>query len=366
MNKENGKRQVNIEILRIISIFMVLILHFNLNTGFFNMERFNIFFSFLEHACIIAVNIYVLITGYFMVKNKISIKKIILLELEVLFYSIVIYLIMTFAGQHKFGIKEFITYLFPITTKKYWFFTAYMGLYILSPFLNILANSMKKKQYEIFLIICTILFSGIKSLYPSNNILEGNNGFNLTWFIYLYFLAGYIRLYFNVNIKKIKLFIIYLICTIVPLLIQFILIKYFNINYVKKYLDFLIGYNNIIVLLESISFFLLFKEMDFKHINDQKFSFKLVRFFSSSVFGVYIIHEHRVLSSILWGKWLNINNYINQKEIYFIFIIDVLGIFIACTLIDKVRIKIFEAFSNLKFVKRIGTACTNLMNKELK
>ena len=158
MDKEQTNKQLNFELLRIISMIMILILHFNFYTGFIKMEKFNIIFSFLEHACIIAVNIYVLITGYFLIKSKISLKKILKLELEVLFYSIIIYIIMVLIGQHQFNIKEFILYFAPCITKKYWFFLAYIGLYLIAPYLNILANSINRRQYRNLLIITALIF----------------------------------------------------------------------------------------------------------------------------------------------------------------------------------------------------------------
>ena len=58
-----------------------------------------------------------------------------------------------------FSIKLLIKSLFPITFKEYWFMTTYIVLYIFTPYLNKLINSMTKKENTIFLNVGILLFS---------------------------------------------------------------------------------------------------------------------------------------------------------------------------------------------------------------
>ena len=62
-------RNINIEILRIISMFMVIILHFLyhghvLENLKFEISIYNFLIIFLETFSIVAVNIYILISAY--------------------------------------------------------------------------------------------------------------------------------------------------------------------------------------------------------------------------------------------------------------------------------------------------------------
>ena len=71
------KRSANIELLRIVAMFMILTLHFNLKTGALlklgePASGVNIFATILEAVAITGVNVYVLITGYFLSSSKVK------------------------------------------------------------------------------------------------------------------------------------------------------------------------------------------------------------------------------------------------------------------------------------------------------
>lgn len=76
--------------------------------------------------------------------------------------------------------------LFPITTGAYWFMTAFIGLMIVEPFLNQFVHCLSKENYTKLLIVGVIILV----LVPINTWSS-----DLLWFIFLYFVAGYIRLY---------------------------------------------------------------------------------------------------------------------------------------------------------------------------
>lgn len=89
--KLNNNRNLGIEALRVISMFMVIFLHI-LNHGidYPKLEpfSFNWFLGwFIEALCYCAVNIYAMISGYVMVNSKPKLSRLIILWLEVLFYS---------------------------------------------------------------------------------------------------------------------------------------------------------------------------------------------------------------------------------------------------------------------------------------
>lgn len=66
------ERSLNFELLRIVAMFMVIMLHVNLFggilTGYDAKENSYIFLisHFFEYLCIIAVNLFVMISGYFL------------------------------------------------------------------------------------------------------------------------------------------------------------------------------------------------------------------------------------------------------------------------------------------------------------
>ena len=77
---------------------------------------------------------------------------------------------------------------------------------------------------------------------------------------------------------------------------------------------------------------------DFK-VNDK--IKKIIMFFSSSTFAVYIIHENPFVRNLLWNEMLNTSKFY-FKYGYIYMIVVLLIIYICCTLIDKIMKCIYQ------------------------
>ena len=152
-------RQTNFELLRIISMAMIISLHYLGKGEILNNVHIgttSYYFAWIiESGCYIAVNCYVLITGYFMINSQFKLEKLLMLWLQVVFVMVGSYLILCICGMADFNIKEFISNFFPITLEKYWFVTVYFQLYLLSPILNIIIKMFERQQLKkvIFLML---------------------------------------------------------------------------------------------------------------------------------------------------------------------------------------------------------------------
>ena len=235
-------RDANFELLRIIAMLMIIVHHYLIFGGIFNgvvEGSFQYYIcNIIEYSCIVCVNVYVMISGYYMIKSKIKFKKIIQLELQMLFYSIFMYLWVVYKKEQDFNIYHLIKNFFPFITNKYWFITAYMGLYLLIPFINKLAEVLDKKEFIRCTIMLGFLICVFKTIYSSNNVLEGRNGYSLLWFIFLYIFSGCIRLYFDKNVKKIWTFLIYILMIVLQVYLRVILKKGSKFNIINQYVDF--------------------------------------------------------------------------------------------------------------------------------
>lgn len=283
-----------------------------------------------------------------MIKLKFKIKKIIKIEMQVLFYSLLIYLLLVVLGQVKFSKTELINSLLPTITNRYWFVTAYMGLYVLIPFINKLANSLNKKEYITLLVILTFCLSIVKTIYPTNDIM---NGSGIIWFIYLYLLAGYIRIYFDKKVASYKLLILYLATIAIQIVIRNISIKS-QISIVKTYTY--TSYNNswFFTLVETLAVFLLFMNIKIKN---EKIN-KAITTVTPLTLGVYLIHDNKYLRPVLWDKILHPLTYLNSGiSVVIAGVVDVALIFIVCCIIEKLRQLIFEGFSKTSIIKHIDT-----------
>lgn len=350
MNNKILHRDTNFELLRIVAMIMIVALHFNCHGKvMYYVEPFSkkyYYTFFIEYACLIAVNLYVMISGYYMIKSEFKVKKIIKIEMQVLFYSLLIYVLLSLFGQAKFSKTELINSLLPITTNRYWFVTAYIGLYVLIPFVNKLANSLNKKEYITLLVILTFCLSIIKTIYPTNDIM---NGSGIIWFIYLYLLAGYIRIYFDKKVASYKLLLLYLATIVIQIVIRNISIKS-QITIVKTYTY--TSYNNswFFTLIETLAVFLLFRNIKIKN---EKIN-KAITAVAPLTFGVYLIHDNKYLRPVLWDKILHPLTYLNSgMAIIIAEIVDIAFIFIACCIIEKIRQILFKGLGKVNKLKKL-------------
>ena len=161
------KRNSSIELLRVISMVFIIFFHMVVYTyhmeGTIEFYSFNHFvFSFFRTGGKFGVALFSIITGYFMIRSKISFKKIILLELQVLFYTISIMFLFVIFDNHSVTKEELLKILFPNYMKTYWFFSSYFLLYLCIPILNYI---LLKLRQEWFLGILGVLFSIFLVLY---------------------------------------------------------------------------------------------------------------------------------------------------------------------------------------------------------
>ena len=122
LNLQGGgaARNSSIELFRIIIMLVIIAHHYIVNSGVYDVIKagdvlsvasiFSLIFGFGGK---IGINCFVLITGYFMCKSQISIRKYVKLFLEVQFYMIVFMLIFHLSGYEKYGIKKSIMTIVP-------------------------------------------------------------------------------------------------------------------------------------------------------------------------------------------------------------------------------------------------------------
>ena len=331
------KRKSNIELLRIVSMLLIISFHYVLKSGYvYNELDLNTFIvKLFYHFGELGVNLFILISGYFLIKGKFSYKKLILLLVEVLFYQAFIYTICYFAGiYHYTSFRDLIFVIFPTIFAQYWFITAYVLLYLLSPFLNKFANSLDQNTYKKFLLLLLFIWSFIPTVFgifhnTSEDLLYYNR---FIWFIVLYFTAGYIRLYgFNIFKKRKNTLLIAGIC------FSLIIISIFTIHYFRKSFELLglteIAYfwppNSILVFGLSISIFYLFLNMNIK-------SSRIINILASTTLGVYILHDND-FNKYMWTNIFKTKERLNSNFSILYILISTLIIYLCFSLIDLIR-----------------------------
>lgn len=175
----------------------------------------------------------------------------------------------------------------------------------------------------------------INSILPIgiNNSVSLNSANSLFWFLNLYLMGCYIRIN-NINLKKKHFLSGYIILNILFIIVS---TTVYVIGGVSK-LMYVLKYNLPFTYISSILLFMIILNTNFKLGSKLK---KIIMFFSSSAFAIYIIHENPFIRNLLWKKLLNTTKYY-FKHGYIYMVVIVLMIYIFCTLIDKCVQKIYN------------------------
>ena len=278
------QRNSSIELYRIVATFAVLIVHFN---GWFvgdwplpeydisNPTLFRTGQLVFEALSIICVNMFVIISGYFGIKLKLS--SIIKLCIYLALIYVPLYLIR-FVSTHEFILSDFLEKCFVISYAGY-FIQCYFMLMILSPVLNAFIEKYGKKSLK-----WVLLFWGLEFWFSCIMDVEElgyNHGFSVIHFVLMYMIARCIRLYED-DVKKIKQWIWvlgYLVSTSVIILSHIVGIKWCW------------DYSNPIVVFSSVCTFLPFLYKTYYN--------KVINWIASGTLAVYIIHVTNRIQSVL-------------------------------------------------------------------
>lgn len=284
--EKRAKRETGFELLRIIAMFLIGAFHVMSYGGviYKALEQTIVWQRLIYAVFTVSVNIFVLISAYFMVNSKLKPKKIIYLWLQVVAYSVGSYIILCLFIDGQFSLYEFAMCFLPVIAKKYWFFTAYFLLMLISPFLNkVLHNSSKKELLLLNALLFIVVF--LCKNFGIADIVSLREGLSLIWFCFLYVFAGTLRLY-PLSIKKWLLGIIYVGSTLLLWLCIFLPKERFIFQILYNSMN----YTSPLVLIASISIFLLFKGINIKN----NFIHNTICWVSSLTFGIYLLQESAI------------------------------------------------------------------------
>ncbi|HFK5529493.1 TPA: acyltransferase family protein [Elizabethkingia anophelis] len=295
-NAKMTKRDNNVELLRIVLMFMIVILHMiSHGLGFIpslinNTKNIHIngFHFFLFNFTIIGVNSFVLISGYYGINYKKE--SLIAIWKQALMSSLLI-LILYYLIEGKAPIRFIVQSFIPILSNYWWYLSTYVLLFILSPFINKSIEKLDQKEFT-FLIIMLFLCNCLGGYFFGT--FNANEGYSILNFLFLYFLARYCKVY---NIfSKLKFTIsFYLIVLLINFVIGYFLYQH---NYYKYILKFY-SYNNPLITLNSVLFVIVFLKM---RVNIE------LRNISKLTLGVYLFHDNDLVRNNLPVLFVENNN----------------------------------------------------------
>ena len=356
------------ELLRIIAMLMIITLHYldkgNVLQEFSGMSTWQHCIAWiLEAFCYVSVNIYVLISGYFLVKSRFTVKKLVILWLQIVFYSWSIGLLFFATGMVPAEYKtlyELIFVAFPVTSGHYWFATIYVLLFALSPFLNAAIDKMNRAQHKACVVVLLIIFSLWNTLLPFTIPVTDFEGMDIAWFVSLYMIAAYIRKYPDCIRKKGFAYVIGYLLSCISVFVAGIALLFVDaqIGKLGGYATNWYSYNSLPVLVGSICLFLAFLKMEIK----KEWLCKCINVIAGATFGVYLIHEHRYLR-YAWQQWLGVEQYADGPWMILHLLVSVILVFAVCVCVELVRKTIFTWLMGRKWVNQIFGRFAGTENK---
>ncbi len=335
--KKTAVRSSNIELLRIFAMVMILAHHIGVHSGFNLSADFPIinkaWLQFIQMGGKIGVNIFVLISGYFLITaESLKYDKVIKLWLQLVTYSLVMFALFVFLEKVPFS-KEGLLHCFsPITDATWWFASTYFVLFLLSPYLNIGLRAMSRSTYRRLLLLLTFCWCVIPTF--SKGTWQGSA---LLWFIYLYALAGYFRL--HADLKAIKSAKCFLCAALMILLTYFLAIGLDRLGVKSVFNPFSSEYffdmQTLPTLLISVTLFLGFLVLDIG-------TSPLINFVSSATFAVYLIHDYEPMRSLLWKTIFRNQQFIYRRLLIPYTVLQILLVFAICAVIELLRMYIIE------------------------
>ncbi len=328
---------------RIMSMLLIIMHHYVVNSGLSILAHEahtlsqSVFLMVFGSWGKTGINGFVLITGYFMCKSQISVRKFIKLFFEIEFYNIAIYIIFLLSGYTAFSPGALATVLFPVTYLGSNFVGCYLIFYCCIPFLNVLIANINEKMHIRLILLCLFAYTALGTLSVFGVLLPPLNvGVTMnyvSWFIVLYFIAAYFRCYPKAIFNSKRFWGGSFLFTSVISIMSVAILTYFT-NSMSTY--FVADSNKILAVVTAVCAFLFFKNL---HLGN----YRWINVMGASTFGVLMIHANSdTMRQWLWRDLLRNPKMFSSPWLPVHAVLSVLGIFIICVLVDQVRIRFVE------------------------
>lgn len=333
------QRDSNLELFRIITMLLIVAHHYVVNSGLTDaggaiysdpLSGRSLFLLLFGAWGKTGINCFVLITGYFMCKSQITVKKFVKLLAEVMFYRVVIWLVFLLSGYEPFSLSGFIKMVLPVTQVQTNFSGCFLIFYLFIPFLNILIHNMDEKKHLLLLGLCafTYIFFGTLHRVTMNYV---------SWYIVLFLISSYIRLYPKKLFESKKFWGGMTIVSLALSAASVVACVWLGERLGRDMaFAFVSDSNTFLAVLTGVCSFMFFKNLK---VPQSKF----INTVAASTFGVLLIHANSdTMRQWLWQDRLNNVGMYSSAWMPLHAVGSVFAIFFVCVLIDHLRIRFLE------------------------
>lgn len=358
------ERNYGIDVLRILSMLMIVMLHIMNQGNAFSIfdkgiARFSVM-SLIYDVIMCATNCFGLISGYVGIKSEHKMSSFVLLWLRAVFYGILIVAVFSIFDPSRITRDVIRRSVLPITSNTMWYLTAYFGMFLFLPLINKALNELSNKQIKLIFISFILMLSVMSSVF--GDIFMLGDGYSTIWLIVLYILGGCVARLDELNsISRSKAFgcfiAMVLLCWVIQLICK-LLAVYFLEDEMSDFAPLfgtLLSYVSPAMLIEALALLITFKNVKISGKAQ-----KIVLFLSQASFSVYIIHCHPLIWTYFNPTSFSVYRKLPIPLTAAAVIFTALVIYLVCSLADIFRDKLFRA---LKLRQRLAEAEKRLLER---
>ena len=341
------ERNSSLELLRIISMLLIMCAHFVVHGNYpvptidtFSLNH--IVLQVIGSYAYVGVAAFMLITGYFMITSESrSVRKVIKLVTDIIFYSLLLLFLC------------YVLKLIPLTNTDlfgsimpwgyYWFVLNYIIILLIAPYLNKLLIQLTKKQYLYLIVVGVVTLRILPCvLFGHFSVTSGT----LDYFLLFYVIGGYIRLHVPKSEQNGRYLLVsmamFLLVVLIAIIVDFVALRTGNNGLLKDYMHFR-GLDSIPVDICAIALFLYFRNLVFVS--------KTVNNVARYTLDVYLVHENRLMMKVFWGGHFSLQLF--SSHWFWLFAVgDIFLVYTLCTMIGWCKRKTWDVIFG-KFLDRI-------------
>ena len=329
------KRASNLELLRIVAMLLIVLSHCSthgigndLPEGCINP------LTFIDYSGNLGVNLFVFITGYFMVKSEFSLARLLKLLLQVFICSVLLYVYecAVVHPQQELSLDTLKQVCMPIKFYQWWFVTTYVQLFLLAPFLNVFLTRSSPRKVLSFISAGLLIMLYFRT-----------HQFPLLLFVVLYSMAAYVRLYLP-SVDKISSRTCFIIGGGLMVLFSSILYLYSNPLPGMKLVPIvrlaITSSYSLPVMILGLVLFVGFLRL---HVPYNR----VINVVAGTTLGIYLIHDCPGLRYYIWRTLLGVHESISTPYTYIHCFLSVMVVFIACSCLEWLRGTLFNKPASL-------------------
>lgn len=309
--------------------------------------------TFINGFLFVAVNCFVLISGYYGIKLKC--KGIVNLYFTLAFWGLIGYFAyLLYSGTLHLGrsiiLESIRQSILIISNSEWWFVNAYLMLMLFSPILNAAILCLDKRQHMISILLLLILqvyFGNFRHTFGLNF-----NGYSVNNFVLLYMIGNYIHRFVSQSIIdkfRWRSFASYCVCAVVWSILAIITHEY-SIASLHVW-----TYNNIFTLIGGISLFGFMLSFHFYS--------RFINWMAVSTLAVYLAHGGKYSIAVVFGTVKMYSGIFGMSlcaQWLFLFV-SALSFFLFILLVDKIRYYVFNYLFNRYWMKIVFEKCDKIL-----